>query len=118
MITLKEFDTARVLMEVYQERCNQDVKWGTQNHPILSTEHIDDPILLRGRHFISLSSETIKSVVDRLSEEGGLTYFDILMEEIAEAVECGSNEVELREELIQCAAVIVAMIERIDRNNK
>lgn len=74
-----------ILQEISDERVKQDVKWGEQNH---------DPFL----------------------------YLTVLGEEYGEACQAalhsrfgGRAANDLREELIQCAAVAVAMIECLDR---
>ena len=80
--------TNLVLREVEFERKLQDKKWGEQNHPQMD-------------------------------------WLGILAEEFGEAAkECNEfhfrqiRRIELREELIQVAAVAVAMIESLDRNGK
>ncbi len=55
-------------------------------------------------------------MVEQLHERGQLTYMHILIEEVSEAASCGRDNKALREELVQVAAVTVAMIECIDRN--
>lgn len=85
--------TAAVLEEILEERIRQDIRWGQQNH-------------------------------------GPAEWFLILGEEIGEAAReltqalLGETEPEAvtpqiyraREELVQAAAVAVAMIESLDRN--
>jgi NTP pyrophosphatase (non-canonical NTP hydrolase) len=81
--------TANVLQEVFDERLRQDAKWGEQNHTPVE-------------------------------------YFAVLAEEVGEvakdAVENRFNPDEgsvanMRAELIQVAAVAVAMVESLDRGN-
>lgn len=64
------------------------------------------------------SEDRARAMVNLSENKGELTYFHILMEEISEAASCGSNTEALRTELIQCAAVTVAMIESFDRNGR
>jgi hypothetical protein len=107
-----------IFNEIAAERERQDLKWGQQNHPIL------DPLLL-GRlpermceeYEIPSKYRAIQKV-EAHAERGDLTYMHILIEEISEAASCGKNVEELRIELIQSAAVLVAMIESLDRNGR
>ncbi len=101
----------QILAEVAAERARQDEKWGEQNHPImLPHEGPSDyglPSPDWGRELVQLGVDA-----------GDLTYLDIFREELAEfahATFMGGKD-EARDELIQCAAVLVAMVERIDRN--
>ena len=110
--------TINILDEVYVERNNQDKKWGEQNHPILDQSLINRHPITMCQEYEIPSEEKAKSKVEIHDKRGDLTYFDILIEEISEAASCGNNNVELRKELIQCAAVLVAMVESLDRNGK
>lgn len=107
-----------ILEEIKAERIKQDTKWGVQNHPIL------DPILIgRSPERMCLEyeipcEERAKYMTDTHSQRGDVTYMHILIEEISEVASCGSSVENLREELIQSAAVIVAMIESLDRNGR
>lgn len=80
--------THNIMIEVLNERANQDKKWGEQNHSPLEWLPI-------------------------LAEEFG---------EVSRAVcECYFGNYEFdnyREELIQIAAVAIAMVESLDRNRK
>ena len=84
--------TSSVLKEVKAERARQDAKQGQQNH---------EPV----KYFAILSEEfgeVAKEVVEytfAVSKEGQLTRMK-----------------NMREELVQTAAVAVAMIESLDRN--
>lgn len=81
----------RVLEEVFEERCRQERKWGQQNHDL-------------PRYFAIMSEEVgevAKAIVEHEwpgnEQSRGLLLLDV------------------RKELIQAAAVAVAMVERIDR---
>lgn len=64
-----------------------------------------------------IPSETrAKTKCEIAFEKGEGTYMHVLVEELSEACSCGNNIQALRAELIQVAAVTVAMIECIDRN--
>lgn len=83
-----------------------------------------DPILLNRspqrmcEEYEIPSEDRARQLVEIHVERRDLTYFHILMEEISEVASCGSNVEELRKELIQSAAVLVAMIESLDRNGR
>lgn len=108
----------KILEEIQQERTRQDEKWGVQNHPIL------DPLLLKRsgermcEEYEIPSENRARQLVEIHAKRGDLTYMHILMEEISEAASCGTDTTELRKELIQSAAVLVAMIESLDRNGQ
>lgn len=96
--------------EIKAERDRQDRKWGEQNHPMVprfvNTLGVPPAWAARER-------------CDNAALDGSVTFGHILVEEVAEAVEAamshGDDSDELRAELVQVAAVAVAMIERVDR---
>lgn len=92
--------------EIMQERDRQDQKWGRQNHPSV---HRKDCSLL-----YDLTQADAKDRCARMVAADALTWEDIAVEELLEALEA-SSEAERREELVQLAAVCVAWIECIDR---
>lgn len=100
-----------VLAEVYAERCRQDAKWGEQNHP----DGTGPNLVWAYTGPAAYVADTAKSECQRLSDEGLVTYADIFLEEVAEAF-AESDPNKLRTELIQCAAVAVAWVEKIDRD--
>ncbi|WP_124712967.1 hypothetical protein [Mycolicibacterium nivoides] len=96
-----------VLDEIAAERARQEAKWGEQNHPDITAD-LDYPIL---------SGDYCKQVTESRSAVGKCTYTDILLEEVAEAVDearLGDKE-KLRVELIQVAAVATKWVEKLDR---
>lgn len=98
-------ETRQVCHEVYDERINQSMIWGQQNHPdgTGSFEQQEDEVLA-------------KFACEHAAKQGTVTWRHILMEEACEAF--ASTDVDnLRAELIQVAAVAVAWVENIDRNN-
>lgn len=99
--------TARVLDEVEAERYRQEERWGEQNRP--------DAIL--GVAYPIYSGDYCKSVTENRSKEGKCTYTDILLEEVAEAIDeaRAGDKAKLRVELIQVAAVATKWIEKLDR---
>ncbi|WP_445392565.1 hypothetical protein ACUDTH_02900 [Stenotrophomonas pavanii] len=106
-----------VLAEVAQERARQEAKWGQQNHadwtPTLAATDLAGawPAGV-GDHFKFITDYKAKG-----AEGHRLGYFDILMEEVAEAHdEARDGDTKAtRAELVQVAAVAVAWIECIDR---
>ena len=106
-----------VLEEVLQERLKQHDKWGEQNLP----DGTGPNYLLFGRTEtdatnLALRNAAIK-VTDSRSMMGILSYSDILLEEVFEALSETDQKL-LRAELIQCAAVAVQWVEKIDREAK
>jgi hypothetical protein len=100
---VSELTVDRVLTDVYAERLAQDKKWGEQNHPDGTGMPGDDVL-----------ANSARESCDRAAKSGRLTFRHILMEEVYEAC-AESGAAELRNELIQVAAVAVAWIEAIDR---
>jgi hypothetical protein len=97
-----------VLNEVENELYMQDEKWGEQNHPNGTGPE--------GFHInIAGVADRYRAACQDASDVGAVTYRHILLEEVFEAVAEG-DPVQLRDELIQCAAVAVAWIEKIDRD--
>lgn len=103
----------KALAAIQAECQRQQEKWGQQNWPSL-LEVEPDKIC----HEYKIAKEaTYKQVVETAYANGTLTWADILMEEIAEAIST-TNPEDLKTELTQCAAVIVSWIESIDRNGR
>lgn len=96
----------RALTLVAEERHKQDRKWGDQNHPNIRPS-ANYPIA--GSHHCRMVTET-------RAEAGLVTWTDILLEEVAEAVDeaRAGNRAALRDELIQVAAVAVQWAEKLD----
>jgi hypothetical protein len=91
--------TNYILHEVEKERLLQDAKWGEQHHPNGTSERFE-----------------IHAIMAKQDNESSAptTWWGILKEEMFEAA-AETDEVKLREELIQVAAVAVAWIEDIDK---
>lgn len=102
-----------IYMEILAERKAQDAKWGEQNHPFvpqnLSQEEVNDYIV---------NANLAREFCDKEFSTGIGTWNEILNEEYHEAFAeaAQGNLKEFRNELIQVAAVVVAMIECLDRN--
>lgn len=93
--------------DVLRERQRQDAKWGEQNHPD-GTGPDECP------RFFLPSADVARKLCDREHHSGNGTWAHIAVEELCEAVECG-DATDLRKELVQTAAVLVAWVEAIDR---
>lgn len=97
----------RVLDEVSAERTAQDAKWGEQNHP--------DGTGPQAYHVnIAGVADRYRAACQAAAAAGRVTYRDILLEEVYEAM-AEADPDELRTELVQVAAVAVAWVEAIDR---
>lgn len=104
-----------VLNEIALERQRQDNKWGVQNHPSFDWRNEHDTFSDRCLY----NMENARLSCDYEHQHGHGDWRGILKEEYYEAMYEAAchNEPKLRTELIQCAAVIVAWIECIDRRN-
>ncbi len=96
-------ETEVVLEEVADERIRQVEKWGVQTRPDGT-----------GGDIYKQAAEVSKAHTDAAAADGSLTWVDILMEEVFEAL-AEDDPVRLREELIQVAAVAVSWSEDIER---
>ncbi|AIZ01772.1 NUDIX hydrolase [Arthrobacter phage vB_ArtM-ArV1] len=102
-----------VLEQTRVEREAQTEKWGEQNWPngtgpevVLEAREGNNMDILAYRH---------KNTTDFNAKQGTLTYKDIFLEEVFEAM-AESDPTALRKELIQCAAVALAWVQKIDRD--
>lgn len=96
-----------ILADIREERREQDLKWGEQNHP-----------WNLGYPWATLKTAArTKTKVDDLARKHRLDFAGILAEEFYEAIE-ETDINRARAELIQVAAVAVAAIESIDRNQR
>lgn len=96
--------TEAVVQEILAERVRQDTKWGEQNHP-------DGTGDLMSKIF----REKARELCDAKASMGKVTWMDILTEEFYEAL-AEEDQVALRKELIQVAAVAAGWVEKIDRD--
>lgn len=100
--------TDAVLAEVRTERKAQDAAWGPQNHPL---HDVSDPdgVALLGRSYAGL-----ERICKERFRQGPRTGAVILLEEVFEAL-AARNPEDIREELVQVAAVAVMLVEAHDR---
>lgn len=127
----------QTLLKVAAERARQDEKWGEQNHP----DFLPDPSsgyrpgFVKTIEFELKYGKTPRGVeqladyyqvpppawakftCEKRASRDCLTWMDILLEEVAELVGTDGED-DLKEELIQVAAVAVAWIEAIDRRKE
>lgn len=93
---------SNVLVDVADERTRQDEKWGIQDHP----DGTEDTFAMQREIHTRLCNDAFSV--------GKGTWRHILSEEVYEAY-AETDPVALRVELVQCAAVLCAWIEAIDR---
>lgn len=106
----------KMLQQIEAERRRQDAKFGVQ-------AHLSVPNRARGNARTACdytkihSAQSYRDLYETLTGMGTLTWPVILMEEVAEAVESAATGTpnELKDELIQVAAVAVAWLEYLDR---
>lgn len=110
-----------VLREVLAERIRQDAKWGEQNHPLVDLVLMSRPggcdALRMAHEFEIPTADRARWLCDTRHKRGDGTFADILVEELCEFVEAATieNVAAARKELVQLAAVAVAVVESIDR---
>ena len=114
-------DTTAVLNEVSAERRRQNVKWGEQNHPngtgpeTYALGEMDCMTYMELGEAGSVELAAVATLAtDKNARRGTVTWKDILLEEIFEAL-AEDDPAKLRTELIQCAAVATQWVEAIDR---
>lgn len=99
---------ANIFRDIFAERVRQDDKWGQQNH----TQMIWLGIL--AEEF----GEAAKEVNELHFRPGSITEQNSVAYQIEPHDSIHTQRVRIRTELIQVAAVAVAMIESLDRNGK
>lgn len=104
---MKDFES--IALEIRRERIRQDDLWGEQNHS-QRLEYLS-PLWMSSWTTV----DQVKAAVEVRFENGHQSWDDILFEEVAEAMEPGIKHRNRRAELIQVAAVAIAMIQSLDR---
>ena len=94
-----------LLEEIELECDSQDAKWGIQDHPDYTYMFLD---------VLSLDDRVARKACEDAFLIGYGSWTHIVLEELAEAVSA-EDGTDMREELIQLAAVIVQWIHAIDR---
>jgi hypothetical protein len=112
---------ATIFEEVSAERDRQDDRWGEQNHPMVGQAARRGFVVpqVEASRLLLPSAGSAREFCDHEHRIGCGTYTSIAVEEIAEFVEAcvlhGETSDEARKELVQATAVLVAMLETIDR---
>jgi hypothetical protein len=104
---------ADILQRIAREREAQQSKWGEQSHPLgdfVASGALGDIQVNRLKLYEAIS----KQVTDQSAEAGEVTWHMILNEELAEVAAADDLE-KLCEELIQTAAVCVAIVRDVRR---
>lgn len=115
-ITQAALDTAA-------ERARQDAKWGEQNHPDGTgrDESVLYGVATQTNRYLDYSTaaelaEHATNATNDAAESGTVTWRDILLEEVFEAL-AEDDATKLRTELVQVAAVAQQWAEAIDRRS-
>ena len=95
-----------VLTDIASERARETERWGVQTHPFSSASAAVHTAL----------ADQWKAHNERVSQDpnASVTWHSIAAEELHEAF-AETNLLKIRTEAVQTAAVLVAMIEQIDR---
>lgn len=118
------------LADVFIERLRQLAEWGVQSHPSLDSALAQRVQTLRDagypdryavgmvvRHHAMPRADDARDLCELRVRTGHVSWVDILVAEVAEAIEAavlhGEGD-ELRAEVVQVAAVAVAWLEAID----
>lgn len=102
--------TLNVLVEVAEERHAQDERWGVQDHPVHT------PGDATGTQALGKSYSHLERWIKYLFDQGIRSWALIQLEEIFEALAAPTRE-QARAEFLQVAAVAVAAVEAIDRED-
>lgn len=100
-----------ILLEIAAERSLQETVWGEQNHPNGTGP---DTRLLGNLPVYGRLRDQCKTRTDTNTAAGTVTFADILLEEVFEAL-AEADPAKLRTELVQVAAVAAQWVEAIDR---
>ncbi|SHW42828.1 Uncharacterised protein [Mycobacteroides abscessus subsp. abscessus] len=120
--------TELVLQLVAAERQRQQDKWGEQNHQNINPDMLGYGPMTAARFYCVPTAAEAKMRTDSRARCGHVTWADILIEEVAEAIEAatlledaidvaGYEQTARRvliDELVQVAAVAVQWAEKLD----
>lgn len=110
----RELALAAVLEQVRDERYEQDAVWGEQSYPDGTGPDVRAPWLVAQNPTLGMLADSARTACGLAFANGQGTWAHILREEFYEAL-AAPGVLELREELVQVAAVAVAWCEAIDR---
>lgn len=97
---------------IKNERIRQDELWGEQNHQLLNNFAFTGNMMCES--YAIPSPDIARDRCELHAANGSITWADILLEEVSEVIS-ELDPQKMREELIQVAAVVVQMVEYIDR---
>lgn len=112
---------ARILAAITAERERQDAKWGERNHDSVwevVVRHLVRPVEEMAAHYGVPTAAAAKDACERAARGGHVAWADILVEEVAEAIEAAvleqHDEVSAEDvdrQIVQVAAVCVSWLE-------
>ena len=108
---------ANVLKLLIKERKRQVRMWGEENLPDFAPHLINRPGGVEGSELAKhhgIDFHRAVNACDEAEAQGNLSWMHILTEEVGELLIADGHD-ELRDELVQVAAVAVAWVEAIDR---
>lgn len=110
-----------IFAAIAAERARQDARWGEQNHDSVwgvVARHLVRPTEEMAEHYGVPTAAAAKAACERAARGGHIAWADILVEEVAEAIEAAvleqHDEVayeDVDRELVQIAAVCVSWME-------
>jgi NTP pyrophosphatase (non-canonical NTP hydrolase) len=111
-----------IYKEIANERTKQEQQFGVQDWPML------DPVLLErdggcspermAEEYEIPTEDRAKALLEFAHDSSERTFFHVLLEEVCEVAACLDDTKAMREELVQVAAVAVAMVESLDRKSQ
>jgi hypothetical protein len=111
----------KAIADVVAERLRQDAKWGEQNHPMLrrSARTAMASYDVAANTALLPTAAQARHMCEYEHKKGNGSYVSIHVEEVSEFFEAcythGETSDEARAEMVQVAAVALAMLEAIDR---
>ncbi|HEV3059673.1 MAG TPA: hypothetical protein VGY48_15590 [Vicinamibacterales bacterium] len=98
-------DERRITADIMRE-----IERAEKKHP--HTENMPDGTRNGGMNLVC--REQAQLSCDRATREGRVTFAQVLEEEFYEAI-CEEDKVKLRAELVQCGAVVIRWLAKLDR---
>lgn len=117
LVIMAAMHEQKILREVRVERMRQDAKWGPPGDmPSLDPGELEqDDTRSMARFYGVPTEDDAKHAYDLARELGKSTMAHVLIEEVAEVIACMDDEVAMREELVQVAAVAAKWILILDK---
>lgn len=112
---------SKAIRDLIEERRKQDEKWGVQNHPdfyswvggVMDGETSREAGRRRCRALGIPTEEEAREALLKSAQRNNTNWAQILLEEVSEAISADPDAI--RDELIQVAAVAIAWVECLDR---